>query len=507
MRQFLVESLLLAGLGGAAGLLLAYWGVDLLVGLFPAAVANVAIPRMDQIHVDGAVLAFAFGLSMVTGIGFGLVPALHASRAAMGEALRESGRGTTESRHHRQFRSALVVGEVALALVLTTGAALMIRSFARLQGGEFGFDPEGVLTSRLLLPDFSNDARGTRGSAYGYASPEKKRALFAHVVARLREVPGVEAVGATTFLPLSGWSGSRSFGVEGRPASPADLPRAQVESINEDYFRSMRIRLLRGRSIERTDVETSPRVAVVSEVTARRVWSGQDPVGRRIDLRPPGAREDRPDWREVVGVVSDVRHEGLAVEPQPEVYVPYRQEPAGLVCWTVRAAAGHAVPPSAIQQAVWSFDKDQPVLATMPLAQLAADSITMRRVSTLLLGAFAAVAVFLAALGLYGVMAHVVARRTHEIGIRMAIGARADDVLRMIVGRGLALAALGALIGLGASLALTRLLASLLYGVSPTDPISFTSVAGLLLVVAAAASYLPARRAARVDPAVALRTE
>src|SRR5207245_446292 len=206
-------------------------------------------------------------------------------------------------------------------------------------------------------------------------------------------------------------------------------------------------------------------------------------------------------------VVSDVRHEGLAVEPQPEVYVPYRQEPAGLVCWTVRAAAGHAVPPSAIQQAVWSFDKDQPVLATMPLAQLAADSITMRRVSTLLLGAFAAVAVFLAALGLYGVMAHVVARRTHEIGIRMAIGARADDVLRMIVGRGLALAALGALIGLGASLALTRLLASLLYGVSPTDPISFTSVAGLLLVVAAAASYLPARRAARVDPAVALRTE
>jgi putative ABC transport system permease protein len=278
------------------------------------------------------------------------------------------------------------------------------------------------------------------------------------------------------------------------------------QSVNEDYFRALRIPVRKGRGIAASDVATAPPVVVVNETTARRYWAGEDPVGRRIGWREGGPQAPIK-WREVVGVVGDVRHAGLAEPVEPELYLPYAQSPSALICLAVRMSGRQPLPAQAIQQAVWSFDKDQPVLSVMSLEQLAAESITLRRVSTLLLGFFAAVAVFLAALGLYGVMAHAVARRTHEIGIRMAIGARATDVLAMIVGRGVSLAALGAGIGLLASLGLTRLLASLLYGVSPTDPASFGAVALFLLAVAALASYIPARRAARVDPAEALRYE
>ena len=504
VRQFLVESVLLAAIGGAGGVALAFWGVDLLTGLFPSTIANIAIPRLDQIHIDGPVLAFALVLSLVTGIAFGLAPALHASRAALSEALRESGTRTTEARAHRRFRSALVVSEVALALVLTTGAALMIRSFAQLQGGNLGFEPTGVSTARLLLPARPSASGGTEPR---YRAPEKRRAFFEHVMARLRATPGVEAAGATTYLPLSGWSGEQGFEIEGRPAaSPTEAPGAMAQSVNEDYFRAMRIPLRKGRGIAATDVATSPAVVVVNEATARRYWAGEDPVGRRIGWRVGGPQSPIV-WREVVGVVADIRHHGLAEPPEPEIYVPYAQSPSPLICLAVRMSGRQSLPAQAIEQAVWSFDRDQPVLAVMSLEQLAAEAVTLRRVSTLLLGFFAAVAVFLAGLGLYGVMAHAVTRRTHEIGIRMAIGARASDVLAMIVGRGVGLAALGAAFGLVASLGLTRLLSSLLYGVSPTDPVSFAAVAVFLLAVAALATYIPARRAARVDPAEALRYE
>jgi predicted permease len=507
VRQFLVESILLAAIGGVCGVALAFWGVDLLKGLFPSTIANLAIPRMDQIHVDAPVLAFALVLSVATGIAFGLAPALHASRAALGEALRESGTRTTEGREHRRFRSALVVSEVALALVLTTGAALMIRSFAHLQGGNLGFDPAGVTSARVLLPARRSAAGAAGAGEARYASAERKRVLFDHVLARLRETPGIEAAGATTYLPLSGWSGTLGFDIEGRPpALPTEERVAMPQSANEDYFRAMRIPVLKGRGIAASDVATAPAVVVVNETASRRYWAGEDPVGQRIGWRV-GGPQDPIVWREVVGVVGDVRHHGLAEPAQPEVYLPYAQSPSALICLAVRMSGGRSLPPQAIQQAVWSFDKDQPVLAVMPLEQLAAESITMRRVSTLLLGFFAAVAVFLAGLGLYGVMAHGVARRTHEIGIRMAIGARAGDVLAMIVRRGVALAGIGAAVGLVASLALSRLLESLLYGVSSTDPASFAAVAVFLLAVAALASYIPARRASRVDPAEALRYE
>src|SRR5207237_466211 len=324
------------------------------------------------------------------------------------------GRGSTEGRRQRRFRAGLVVGEVALALVLTTGAALMVRSFAHLRAGDLGFDPSDVMTARLILPDPSADASGR--TDYGYGPPEKKRALYDHVLARLRELPGVEAAGATTFLPLSGWSGVRAFEVEGRPApSPADRPQAQIEMVDEGYFRAMRMPIARGRGIDARDVASSPRVVVVNQALARRIFGDEDPIGHRIDmrLRQQGPGAVAPDWREVVGVVGDV----------------------------------------------------------------------------------AVVAAFLAALGLYGVMAHAVARRTHEIGIRMAVGARAADVLSMVVRDGLGLAAAGAGLGLVASLALTRVLGSLLYGVSATDPVSLGAVAAILPVVAARAPHIPGRRA------------
>jgi predicted permease len=497
--QLLTESLLLAVLGGGLGVMLAFWGVDALLGLFPTSIANVAIPRMDQIHVDGVVLAFAVALSLVTGLLFGLFPALQTSRAALSGTLREGGRGSGQGPGHRRFRSALVVGEFALALVLTVGATLLIRSFLRLQGGELGFDPRGITTARLMLPE------------YRYDTPDKKRAFVASVLERVRALPGVESAGETTFVPLSGWHGNRPIDVEGRPApAPEDRPRAEFRCVDEDFFKTMRVALRKGRVFTADDREGAANVAVVNEAFARRVFPGEEPLGRRIGLQlgqlRPGQAAAGPQLREIVGVVGDVRHFGLAQDAEPEVYLPYRQEPAPLVSLMVRTAPGLAVG-EALKSAVWSLDPEQPVLAVLPLEQMAAESVTLRRVSTILLGGLAAVALFLAALGIYGVMAHSVAQRTHEIGVRMAIGARARDVVGLVLREGGRMAALGAALGLLAALALTRLLESLLFGVSPTDPMSFAAVIAFLAACALLGCWLPARRAARVDPVVALRYE
>ncbi|HET8646643.1 MAG TPA: ABC transporter permease, partial [Vicinamibacteria bacterium] len=499
VAQLLTESLVLALAGGALGVALAVWGVDALLGLFPTAIANVAIPRMDQIQVDGPVLVFALALSVATGLLFGLFPALQTARVATAESLREGGRGSTESPRSRRFRSGLVVSEFALALVLTTGAALLIRSFLRLSGGDLGFDARGVTTARLMLPD------------YKYEGPEKKRAFAQAVIERVRALPGVEAAGATTFVPLSGWHGNRAVEVEGRPpAAPEDRLRAEFRSIDEGFFSALRIPLRQGRTFTPDDREGAPAVAVVNEAFVRRFFPGQDPLGRRFEMQVaqlrPAALQVTPQWRQIVGVVGDIRHFGLAQEAEPEVYLPYAQEPVALVSLVVRTRPGLDVA-AGLRQAVWSVDRDQPVLALLPLEQLAAESVTLRRVSTILLGGLAGVALFLAALGIYGVMAHSVARRTHEIGVRMAVGARARDVIGLVLREGGRLAGLGAALGLLAALALTRLMESLLFGVSPTDPVSFAAVAAFLFLCALLGCWLPARRAARVDPVVALRYE
>jgi putative ABC transport system permease protein len=482
VRQLLVESTLLALVGGAAGTLFASWSLGFLLGLFPKAVANVAIPRLDQIQLDATVLGFTLLLSLATGILFGLVPALTVSRLELTEALQQGVKGAGGPPGGHRLRSALVVAEVALALVLVTGGALMIRSFRNLQRGELGFDARNVLTARLMLP------------SYKYGDGAKRQAFVDQVTARIRSLPGVEAVGTTPFLPLSGWSGGRSFVIQGEPApAPGREPQAEIRIVNEDYFHALRIPLTRGRAFAETDRLGSPNVVVVNETLARRFFPGQDPIGRRIRVQMFGP------------VPADDPGPGRA--PEPEVYFAYRQGPIDLVCLAVRTTQEPEALGKSLREAVWAVDADQPVLGLMGLERLAGESVTLQRVSTHLIGFFAAVALLLAALGIYGVMAYAVTQRIPEIGVRVALGASARQVLGLVLRQGMGLAALGAGLGLAASLALTRLLSSLLFGVSATDPASF---AGVLLLVATAsflACFIPARRAMRVDPMVALRYE
>ena len=495
LRQLLTESVVLALLGGALGLLLAYWGVDALLGLFPRTIANVAIPRLDQIRIDAPVLVFSLALSVLTGLFFGLLPALQGARAALAPTLREGGRGSSEGRKGRRFRSALVVGEFALALVLTVGATLMIRSFLRLQERELGFDPQGVTTARLLLPE------------YKYEDPAKRRAFFTAVLERVRALPGVEGAGSTTFIPLSGWSSGRPVEVEGRPVAPAARTTAEVRAVDTEYFEVMRIPLRRGRGFTADDREGAAAVAIVNETFARRVFPGEEAIGRRVavPLRLTG-NAAALEWRQIVGVVGDVRHRGLAEDAPAELYLPYLQEPLSMMGLVIRTRPGLSLG-EGLSKAVWSVDPDEPVLAVLPLEQLASDSVTLRRMSTLLLGVFAGVALFLAALGIYAVMAHSVAQRTHEIGVRMAVGASRRDVRALVMREGAGLAAVGAGLGVLAAMGLTRLLRSLLFGVSPTDPLSFALVIAFLGACGLLGCWLPARRATRVDPVVALRYE
>jgi predicted permease len=498
-RQFLTESALLALLGGGMGLLLAWWGVDLLLGLFPTGIANVAIPpRMDQIRLDGVVLMFTLVVSLVAGLAAGFVPARDASRLDLNETLKEAGRGGSGTPRSRRFQSALVVTEVASALVLVAGALLMVRSFLRLQAGDLGFEPDRVLTLRMSLPD------------YRYSVPARRAAFIEEVLAAVRGVPGVEGAAETTFLPLSGWSSSRTFAVAGRAAPlRGQEPEAQFQCMSEEYFRVMRIALRKGRGFTAADGSGAPLVAVVNEAMVRRFFPGEDPLGQRVDfrLRPVGAADTGPMWREIVGVVGDVRHQGLAQEPRPEIYLPYRQEPVSLVALAVRTGPPPEAMAAAVKAAVWTIDPEQPVVGVMGLDRLASESVALRRLSTVVLATFAGIALALAAVGLYGVISFSVARRTREIGVRMALGARRQQILAMVLRQGLAVTLAGMAVGVAAALALTRVMGSLLYGVSPTDATSLGAVVALLVTVALAASYAPARRATRVDPSVALRGE
>ena len=490
-RQWLTESLLLSGLGGGLGILLALWGLDFLLALFPSNLANVAIPQLDALPLDAGVLSFTVGLSLLTGLAFGLIPALRLGGAPMGQALRE-GRGSVR---RGRLRQALVVGEVALALVLASGAALLIRSFARLVGGDLGFEPRGVLTLRVMLP------------AYRYDTA-RQRAFAEEALAQLARLPGVESAGATTFLPLSGWQGTRTFTIEGNaPPAAGREPEAEFRAVAGDYFRAMRTPLLAGRPFTPADGETGPRVVLVNETFARRFFSDGRVLGRRIHMDLRVLDGVPPPVREVVGIVRDVRHLGLAEDPLPEVYVPFRQDPLPFLGFAVRTQGDPAALAPAARQAIWAVDKDQPVSHLLTLEEMGAESVTLRRSSMMLLLFFAALGLGLAALGLYGVLAYEVGQRTREIGVRMALGAGRGDVLRLVVGEGLRTAGLGLAAGLVASLLLTRLLSKLLFQVSPTDPPTLAAAFVLLLAAALLASYLPARRATAVHPAAALRCE
>jgi putative ABC transport system permease protein len=483
--QLLTESILLSLAGGVVGLLLATWGTKLLVAYGPA-----DVPRLHDAGVDRYVLFFTFGLATLTGIVFGLAPALHASKPAPGNMLKESGRGVYSGRN--RMRSALIVSEVALSLMLLVGAGLLINSFWRLLHTNAGFDPKGVLALDIPL------SRDT------YKKPEQQAAAFQQLIERVKTVPGVRDVSVVSNVPLTDFDIELSFQVEGRtPYKPGEEAVADYTVAGGDYFRTMNIALLRGRVFNDSDTATSPSVLVVSNAFVKIYFPNEDPIGKRIIFDGPNKTP-----REIVGIVDDVRRKGLDREVQPEMYASYMQRPERRLNLVIRSETQDALLLApAVRAAVKAFDSKQIIWRTQTVEQLLSTSVAPRKFNMMLLGIFAGVALVLAAVGLYGVMSYSVSWRTQEIGIRMALGAKRTDVLRMVVRQGMTMTLIGLAFGLVGVFALSRVMVGLLYGVSPTDPLTFTGVSIVLLLVALLACLIPARRATRVDPIVALRSE
>jgi putative ABC transport system permease protein len=483
IRQYLTESLSFALLGGGLGVLLALWSVSLLATSLPA-----TMPRANEIGIDWRVLGFTCIISFLTGIIFGLAPALQGSKPDMIEALKEGGGKITEGRGRNRLRSLLVVTEVALSLVLLVGAGLLIKSFWHLQQVKPGYDYENVLAIKLSLSDDK------------YPEKRERIAFYRQAISRIESLPGVMTAGASTLLPLSGSSSSKSFTIEGRARqSPDEFFIANNRSISPDYFRTARIPLLRGRAFTDADDADAAPVAIINETMAYRYWPAGDALSKHIRMGRTIC--------EIVGVVGDVRHRWLDGDLTPEIYLPYPQEPESWLNFVVRTGADQKGLASALRNEFKNIDRDQPISEITTLAQLRSRSVAQPRFNTLLLGIFAVIALILAAVGIYGVISYSVTQRTHEIGIRMALGAQASDVLKLVVGKGMSLVLIGVAIGMLSSLALTRLIKALLFGVSATDPWTFVAIGLLLAFVALLACWIPARRATKVDPLVALRCE
>jgi putative ABC transport system permease protein len=486
VRQLLTESLLLAFAGGALGVGLSVWLTALLVALSPK-----NTPRLDEAGVDARVLLFALGAAVLTGVVFGLAPALQASRTSLGEALKEGGRGMAEARG--RARGLLVVAEIAVSLVLLVGAGLLVKSFMRLQKVSPGFDASNVLTMRVSLP-------GAR-----YPEPRKKAEFYASLTERLKSLPGVESAAATLSLPLNGsnFSVGRAYIREGRPLTPEESANSAYSVVTPEYFRALRIPIVKGRTFEDRDDVGAEMVAVVNETLARTAFAGEDAIGKQITIW-----RDEKFPRRIVGVVADARPQSLDADAGPQVYVPERQDAIwGGMSLVVRTKGDPEALTQAVRNEVRALDRNQPVYDVKTLAQVVADSTAYRRLAALLMAGFACVALLLACVGLYGVISYAVARRTHEIGIRMALGARPRDVLRLVLRQGGALVLAGVGLGVAAAFAASRALASMLYEVSPGDPATYALVAVLLACVALLACLVPARRATKVDPMVALRYE
>ncbi|HWS90361.1 MAG TPA: ABC transporter permease [Pyrinomonadaceae bacterium] len=485
VRQMLTESLTLSLLGGLAGLLLAKWGVRLLVSLSPA-----SLPRAEEAGLDPWVLCFTLAVSVVTGLAFGLAPALQASKVELTDALK-SVRSTGDGRRSLA-RGALVAAEVALSLVLLVGAGLLVKSFIRLTEVELGFDPTHVVAADISLP-------------YRYNTQEKRTEVYRQILTRVERLPGVASAAVAQSVPLSGEEHGAQFMVVGRPPAPdgSDRHGSIYHRVSEGYFKTLGVRLLKGRYLNERDTAGAPRVALVNESLARRVFPGEDPLGKQIIL----AGDSTPRPREIVGVVSDTRYVAPNIEPFSQIYVSYLSEPWFHMSLIVRATGDPAALMNGLREEVSAVDREVPLANVKEMEQYVSDSLSPQRFSALLLALFAAAALGLAALGVYGVISNSVARRTHEIGIRIALGARRRDVLRLVVGQGMRPVLLGLAAGLAGALALTRLMESLLYGVSAFDPTVFAGVSLLLAATALVACYLPARRATQVDPMTALRHE
>jgi putative ABC transport system permease protein len=490
VRQLLTESLLLSLVGGAAGLLLGWWGSHALVGLFPE---NMPVPRLDQTRMDSAVLLFTLALAVLTGLVFGLIPALQASRPDLTEGLKQGGRGTSGGGAPRRLRNLLVIVETALSLVLLTGAGLMLRSFDRLMDVNPGFNPERVLTLRVPLP------AAIKGKT-------EQPAYYTRLLERLGALPGVNSAGLIVPLPLADVEARGTFAVAGRPAPPGEQQLVKLRMVSTGYFRAMGVPRRKGRVFTESDGADAPKVAVVNEALARKYFPNEEAVGRLIT----GESSGKGPFTTIIGVVSDVHDRQLGGDPEPEMYHDYRQlffAPFA-VTLVVRSQSGDPARLAATaQKTIRAITPDQPVSDVKTMRQVISDNVAQPRLYTLLLAIFAAIALVLAATGLYGVLSYSVSRRVREIGIRMALGASRRTVFRLVVLDALVLVGTGILLGVAGSLALTRLIAAQLFQTKPTDPVTLVAVSAVMAVVAAAAAYWPARRAVKVDPIIALRCE
>ena len=490
IRQMLTESVLLALVGGAAGLLLAVWGIDALLDFAPP-----TLSRVNEIGIDARVLGFTFLISVVTGILFGIVPALQSSRLDLTEALKEGAQKSRSGFIGLSLRNAFVVGEVALALVLLIGAGLMLNSFVRLMNVNKGFNPENLLTLNVMLPDT-------------YRTKEQLKSFHQESLERLRALPGVTTASTVNQLPLGGMKLSGDFLIEGQPPIPAGVFAAKIIT-GVDYFRALGIPLLSGREFTESDASTSNNVAIINESFARRYFEGESPIGKRLSIDEDAKRQ--PIWREIVGVVSDVKQDGLASESQPAIFAPYSQTSMmfflRFMTFVIRTADEPAQMAAVVQREIQKVDANLPAYDVKTMRQVISDSVSDPRFNALLLAVFAGLALVLATVGIYGVISYSVTQRTHELGIRMALGAEPRDIMRLVVGQGISMALAGIAIGVGLALAVTRVIASFLFGVSATDPATFVVVSLILAGVALGASFVPALRATKVDPGVALRYE
>jgi putative ABC transport system permease protein len=484
IRQLLTESVLLSIIGASLGLFLAFWGVKLLVGITPD-----NIPGVKDVKLDWRVFGFTLLTALVTGLVFGLVPALQVSKPNLNESLKDAGRGSTGN-HHR-LRDALVIAEIGLAMILLIGAGLMIRSFVRLYQVNPGLDTNNVLTMQAHLP------------WPRYPKPEQRIVFYNQVMQRIVGIPGVQSAALTSNIPLTGSENIDAISIEGQPPAPSleKMPLILELAITPGYLQTLRIPLKKGRDITEHDDANSPRVALVNDAFVRRYIPGEEPVGRRVRF---GLPEQNEPWVTIVGLVGDVRHSGLDQEAKAAMYLPVIQRGYDDMSLVLRTTGD----PTIIERTrkeIWDVDGAVPIYNILTLDQIAAASVAGRRLNLILMSVFAVIALLLASVGIYGVMSYSVTQRTQEIGIRMSLGAQRRDVLTMVVGRGMALALIGLAVGTLAAFFLTQLLRTLLFNTSATDPMTFVGIAGLLAMVAFAANMIPARRATRIDPIIALR--